>query len=452
MKKLLIILGITVQTVWAQDITGTWSGELSVQGMKLPLVFHITKNGDSYKTTMNSPRQGTGDMPVQETLWQNGELVLRVPALNMTYTAKFINDTLEGTFSQRGLNVPLVLQRGIRESQIRNRPQTPQPPYPFYTEEVEFVNEKEGNRLAGTLFTPDSAKDFPVLVLITGSGAQNRDSEIMEHKPFLVLADYLARRGIGTLRLDDRGIGGSEAGKPEPVSADFAGDIESAVNFLAGKGYHNIGLAGHSEGGAIAPMVAVNNDKVRFMVLLAAPGIRGSKLMEIQMYGLHKVQGMPEALSANIRAGYAHFFKRITKTEGVLSKAEVEEELNRVYTDMVESQRAGMVNGFLSMMSSRWFHYFIRYDPDVYLSRVQIPVLAINGGKDLNVTAKENLAGIRASLTKAGNRNFEIFEPAGLNHLFQTTQTGDPREYAILEETLSPVVLEKVAAWVSALK
>lgn len=453
MKKLIIILLAMAQTVWAQEITGSWSGELAVQGTRLPLVFNISREGDGYKTTMDSPRQGVKDIAIQETRYENGELTISAPSMGLKYTGKLMGEnTLEGTFSQGGMSLPLTFQRGVPPTPApapavpeRKRPQTPQPPYSYYTEDVTFKNEKEGNLLAGTLVAPGENKDAPMLVMITGSGRQNRDSELAGHKPFLVIADYLAKKGIGTLRLDDRGIGGSEAGKPGATSEDFAGDISSAVNFLAAKGYKNIGLIGHSEGGLIAPMVNGMNKKVKFMVLMAGPGIAITDLMVLQTYEVTRAMGAPEPQAKTAAEINTRLYALVNNYKGNDLETEIRAFLKKEIPALTEPQLEASVK----QVTDPWFRYFLAFDPGVYLSKVKVPVLALNGNLDTQVTSKENLEGIRKSLTRAGNKNFEIVPFENLNHLFQTAKTGSVSEYAHIEETIAPAVLEKIGAWVS---
>ncbi len=295
MKKLFLLLLLSVQTVFAQNIIGSWSGELNVQGMKLPLILNISEKDGGLITTLDSPKQGAKGLPVKETRFEKSELTIEAPALGISYKGTLNkNGELEGTFSQNGMSLPLVFKKGLAEAAELKRPQTPKPPYNYFTEDVTLKNETEGNLLAGTIAAPNDSKDIPIMVMITGSGAQNRDEELFGHKPFLVIADYLAQKGIGTFRIDDRGIGGSEKGKDEATSEDFAGDISSAVNFLAARGYKNIGLIGHSEGGMIAPMVGQINNKVKSMILMAGPGIPITELMKLQTYQVSLSSGVTE--------------------------------------------------------------------------------------------------------------------------------------------------------------
>lgn len=367
-------------------------------------------------------------------------LTIEVTNIGLSYKAKLVTpDSLHGDFSQGPLKVKFGMSRSKGEKPLV-RPQTPEGPYAYYTEEVTVKNEVEGNVLAGTLAAPDQSTKHPILVMITGSGAQTRDEELFGHKPFLVIADHLAKQGIATLRLDDRGMGQSEAGKPDATSADYAGDILSAVNFLSKRGYKNIGLLGHSEGGMIAPMV--NSSKVKFMVLLAAPGIPIVELMRAQTYEIGRSQGAPEAMAKRISDTNYKLYQYMNSYKGSDFRADV---LKYLKEEMKDPQAETTIK----QVESEWFRYFIAFDPTSYLKKVKVPVLALNGTKDVQVTAKENLEGLRASLPK--NKKTEILAMEGLNHLFQTAKTGSVMEYGQIEETISPAVLEKIASWIKSL-
>ena len=443
-KYIIGLFLFTFQLFFSQKITGSWYGNLDVQGQKLPLVFHIDKDGNDLKSTFDSPTQGAKGIPIKNTLFENNELKFAAPDLGITFTGKLNAEKIEGTFTQSGLSFPLILTRN-EETTVVNRPQTPKPPFNYNSNDVTFKNEKEGNLLAGTIASPKNfKKNQPILVMITGSGAQDRNEEMFEHKPFLVIADYLAKKGIATLRLDDRGIGGSEKGKEDATSADFATDINSAVNYLVKNGYKNIGLIGHSEGGMIAPMVANTNKKVKFLVLLAAPGIPIIDLTLDQNKKLAESANLPQASIDEVLAIKSKTFTYAKRYEGKDFKADFTKYLQENYPNMSAQERVA----YIAQMSSPWFQYFIKFNPDDYLSKVKIPVLAVDGSLDLQVSAKENLAGIKKSLTKAGNKNFEIVEFEGLNHLFQTATTGNPSEYGQIEETFSLKVLDKISSWI----
>jgi pimeloyl-ACP methyl ester carboxylesterase len=400
MKKILLLLLLTVQTVSGQSIVGSWLGELIGPGVKIPLVLNISEKEGVLRTTLDSPSQSQKGLATKETKFENNELNIDATPLGITYKGKLNEEgVIVGTFFQGGRSAPLNFTR-IEPKVEENRKQTPVPPYNYYTEEVEFKNETEGNLLAGTISAPNQSKDYPVFVMITGSGSQNRDSEIAGHKPFLVIADYLAKNEIGTLRLDDRGVGGSEKGKPEATSADLAGDINSAVNFLADKGYTKIGLIGHSEGGMIAPMVAEGNSKVKFLVLMAGPGIAISEMMPIQMSNLYKGMGFTETMLKQITEGYTKFFGEMKSNYAPISGEAIKDKLEHVHDGLNPDLKKSLISPMVLTFSSDWGRYFISFEPDVYLSKLKIPVLAINGSYDMNVPSKVNLEGMNKSLKK----------------------------------------------------
>ncbi len=447
-KYLIGLFLFTFHFIFSQNITGSWYGNLDVQGQKLPLVFHIGQEGNDLKSTFDSPTQGAKGVPIQKTLFENNELTFNASNLGITFTGKLNTQKIEGIFSQSGMNFPLILTRN-EETTVVNRPQTPKPPFNYNSDDITFKNDTEGNLLAGTLTTPKNFnKKSPILVMITGSGAQDRNEEMFEHKPFLVIADDLAKKGIATLRLDDRGIGGSKKGKENATSADFATDINSAVNYLVKNGYKNIGLIGHSEGGMIAPMVANNNKNVKFLVLLAAPGIPILDLVLDQNKKIAESTNLPQDAIDEVLAIKSKTFNYAHLYNGKDFKIDFTKYLEDNYPKMSEQER----EPFIAQMSSEWFRYFIKFNPEDYLSKVKIPVLALNGSFDMQVSAEENLDGIKKSLTKAGNKNFEIVEFKGLNHLFQTAKTGSPAEYGQIEETFSPKVLNKMSSWILSLK
>jgi hypothetical protein len=365
------------------------------------------------------------------------------------------SDYLKIVFSDKNKIVGFFVQPP--SNAILNRPQTPKSLFDYIIEDVEFKNENQGNLLAGTLSLPKDKKNFPIAILITGSGAQNRDEEIFGHKPFAVIADDFAKKGIATLRLDDRGVGGSGKGKENPSTLDFSTDINSAVNYLAQKGYKNIGLIGHSEGGMIAPMVANENKNVKFMILLAGPGIPIKDLMVTQNYEVGKSQGISEdELQENIK-NLKQIYGFIDQYKG----ADLKTDLAKFETQILEKNEEykkdpkkieEIVNSQVKMITNPWFLYFLKQNPQLQLQKIKIPTLALNGSKDVQVSATENLNGIKNTLTKAGNTNFKTVEIPNLNHLFQTSKTGAVSEYSEIEETFSPTALNLMSDWILKLK
>jgi alpha-beta hydrolase superfamily lysophospholipase len=402
--------------------------------------------------------QGAKGIQIKETIFANNELQIAAPNLNLKFNGHFTGNTIEGTFVQNGGSFPLVLTRKLNENPALKRPQEPKPPFDYPIEEVVFVNPKDKNTLAGTLTLPKNKKDFPVVVLITGSGTQNRDSELFGHKPFAVIADDFAKKGIGVLRLDDRGVGGSGKGTTEDTSANFATDINAAVDFLSARGFKNIGLVGHSEGGIIAPMAAVQNKKVQFVISLAGPGIPIDQMMLLQTQSIAKSQGATTTQIEATSAFNKKIYDYIINYKGTNLQADfqpyIKEEFKRLTQDqgLTETQIDEFVAQQIRSVTSPWYVYFLKFNPDLYWSKIKIPVLALNGSLDLQVKATENLAGIQASLVKAGNKKATIKELTGLNHLFQEAKTGSTAEYSTIEQTIAPVVLDTMSNWILGLK
>lgn len=441
---------LTAQT----GITGTWNGVLDFQGMQqLRIVFHIQENNGVYTATMDSPDQGATGIPTQGVSYEHPNLSVDMSALGAKYTGTVAEDfsAIKGTFSQAGMNLELNLGRAEVEMEAPKRPQEPQPPFPYYEEKVTFNNKAAGVTLAGTLTLPSKKGKYPVVVLVSGSGPQNRDEELLGHKPFLVLADHLTRQGIGVLRYDDRGVAESTGDFSAATSADFAADALAAVEYLKkrkGVNKKQIGIVGHSEGGLIAPICAAQSKDVAFIVLLAGPGVDGEEILVKQIADIERAQGISEEkIQADLRKS-RQVYRRI-KTEQDTSRlrlklsAMLESEMGE-QTENTKEQIKREVDQYLSP----WFRHFVQYDPRTSLEKVKCPVLAINGEKDLQVDPKINLEAIEAALKKAGNTRYVVKELAGLNHLFQTSETGSPMEYNKIEETFSPAALKIVSDWI----
>ena len=440
----------------AQDITGQWNGVLTVQGTSLRIVFHINKTGEGYTSTMDSPDQGAAGIPVTATTFDGSKLSMTIKNLGASYEGEFKADSIEGIFKQSGLSLPMTLTRTAREPKPSVRTQEPKPPYPYISEDITFENKTAGIALAGTLTMPSTGGNFTAVVLITGSGPQNRNEEIMGHKPFLVIADYLTRRGIAVLRYDDRGVAKSTGNFSAATTADFAADAESAVAWLKTRKEINpakIGLMGHSEGGMIAPLIAARSNGVGFVVMLAGTGVRGDALLLSQEEALYRASGMSENRLAEILKINAKVFDRIINTNESVSLKEITDFMTGMKTGIEAAIPDGTnaddyIKQFAADVSSPWMQYFIRYDPAPALEAVKCPVLAVNGGKDMQVPAKENLAAISKALEKGGNQKVTVKEYPGLNHLFQECDTGLPAEYAAISETFSPEVLRDLADWI----
>ena len=436
---------------------GAWQGILKVSGIELRIVFKISRGPEDILTaTMDSPDQGAKDIPVDEVIFENGSLRLEIKSAMIVFEGKLKDDDLsiEGELRQSGQSFPLVLKRVDEPAQVR-RPQEPKKPYPYEEEEVVYENKEAAVKLAGTLTIPGQEGPFPAALLISGSGPQDRDETLLGHHPFLVLADYLTRLGIAVLRVDDRGVGKSGGDFTQATSEDFASDVLAGLEYLKSREEINpkqIGLIGHSEGGIIAPMVAVQSSDVAFIILMAGTGLIGEEILYLQGELILRAEGASDEPIARNRSLQEQMFI-VVKEEKDNSVAEkrVRAILQDAMPEVSEEQRKGAeaaVEAQIQWVLSPWFRHFLAYDPKPTLMKVKCPVLAINGQKDVQVPPKENLAAIEEALKAGGNNDYTIKELSGLNHLFQTAQTGAISEYARIEETISPTALKIMGDWI----
>ena len=448
-------------TAAAQSVTGRWVGKLQVSGGQLTLVLRIQEvEGGKLSAFMDSPDQGAYDIPCDSVVYSAPHLKVIISSIGARYEATLDGETLRGQFMQGGLSLPLVLTPSAEEDRSVLRPQEPKEPYPYQVEEVRFVNPISGDTLAGTLTMPTSPGPHRAVVMISGSGAQDRDETIMNHRPFLVWADALTRLGIAVLRYDDRGVGASTGDFSEATTTDFSRDAEAAVDYLRSRkeiDNRRIGLIGHSEGGIIAPMVATRRpDDVSFIVLLAASGVRGDSILLLQNKMISRRSNLPdsvrEASAALNRSLFAMLVPPTSDEEALRqSMAEV---LRKAFMDgsvaspMPHEEIELAISQLIEQLTTPWMREFLRYDPAPTLSRVLCPALAIQGSEDVHVPVAENLPAIRKALTLHGNKEVTIKEFPGLNHLFQHGQTGLPNEYRQIRETVSPEVLQFVGEWI----
>lgn len=433
----------------AQEITGTWSGELSVQNVKLPIAFRISYVDNSYKAVMDSPEQGAIGLPVESVKYDCGVLSLSMPSLNMTLSGMVRGTTLTAMFRQGNLQIPIVLVRSDESAEVR-RPQEPRAPYPYRVEEVSFASLSQGVNLQGTLTLPTKEGKYPAVVLVTGSGTQNRDEEIMGHKPFKVIADYLTRRGVVILRYDDREFTTKQyAGA---TSRDYANDALGGVAYL--KSLPNvdsqkIGIIGHSEGGTIAFMCAAQSEDVDFIVSLAGMAVSGEKCLLEQNRRSIAATGLPEDLQQRVLEAVRMSFSRVKSDELTTLKTSAQSIVDEIISksgagDAPLQIKQGLVKTF--EQTTEWMKYFISYDPMQDIAKIKCNVLALNGGRDVQVLADDNLSVLAEAKNLAGRVTIKRYEE--LNHLFQPCKTGDVSEYASIEQTISEQVLEDVAAWV----
>lgn len=460
MKKIILFLlaGFISLSAFAQNITGQWNGALKVQGMQLRLVFHVEKTADGFSAKMDSPDQGAKGISCNETTFADNKLTIKITSLGASYEGTLQGDSIQGTFTQMGMKLPLNLKRAEIKKVELKRPQEPKPPFSYYREEVKFLNEEAGVTLAGTLTLPDKKGKFPVVVLISGSGPQDRNEELMGHKPFLVIADYLTRNGIGVLRYDDRGTAQSTGEFGTATTFDFADDAEAAVEFLLKRKDINkkkIGLMGHSEGGVIAPIVASRNKKVTNIVLLAGTGVRGDKLLLMQQRAISLASGIPEtAIAENEKLNKSLFEEIINSADTLGLKTRLSTVLEKSINEnaslkaaLSPEQQIDLVKNTAEQLLTPWMYEFIKYDPFPALKNVKCPTLALNGSNDLQVPARENLAAIEKAFRESGNKKLTTIELPGLNHLFQESETGLPTDYASIEQTFSPKALEEILKW-----
>ena len=443
-----------------KKVEGTWSGVLKVQGMELTLVFNIKVNDlDSVIVTIDSPDQGVKDIPTSSVILTKDSLTVKSKALKGSFRGAFNADYTASTgfWKQSGMTFPLEIKHSDKKF-ARNRPQEPQPPYPYEETEVVFKNPTAGNSLAGTLTIPNSKKGvFPAAILITGSGPQNRNEEIMGHKPFLVLADYLTRHGIAVLRYDDRGIGKSNGDFQSATTSDFATDASAAFDFLKsqnGIDTSHIGLIGHSEGGMIAPMVASERNDVGFIVLLAGPGLTGEQILHMQSALIAKADSANDKDIETVKKLNSDIYTILKKNSDNTKASEKITKVIHSYNKKLSPEKKEdnlsdkEIEVQIQTLTSPWFRYFLTFDPAYYLTKVTCPLFALNGSLDLQVPSKENLNAIERAMIFGGNSHYTIEEVQGVNHLFQTAKTGAPSEYSKIEETISPLVLEKITDWI----
>lgn len=451
-------------------LVGSWQGSLQIGSVSLRIVFNVELKDGVLRATMDSPDQGAKGIPVSKITLADSVAVFEVKAISGVFEGRLSTDgsSLSGILKQGGGALSLTLQRSanspaaptpgaaLSSLSAPSRTQEPLAPYPYDAIDLEFLNDKAGIRLAGTLTVPRGQGPFPAIILVTGSGAQNRDEEILGHKPFLVIADYLARRGIAALRYDDRGVGGSGGSFSAATTFDFTDDVIAALSFLRSRSEidpKRIGIVGHSEGGIVAAIAASRNSSLSFIVMLAGPGVRGDRLLIMQNEALARASGADAAQLAEAKSLNGALYEIAMKNVPV---ADAKREIIAFLKSKANGTASGDDGNALDAEAERiagqllnpWMQGFLSIDPALYLSSVKIPVLAMIGSKDLQVPAEENLLAIETALNKAGNDRFKLIRLEGLNHLFQHATTGRPDEYASIEETFAPEALAAMGDWV----
>lgn len=467
MKKIFfgffIAIVLLSQSLYGQ-ITNSWLGVLEFKGAKFEIVLHIKQAGEGIYTKMDIPAQNVIGLAAESSTYTNGLYTADFTAALIKIEG-YINEDglLDAHFLQGGYDIPIKfkVENDFNAVPRLKKAQDPQEPFDYTIKEVQFKNEKDNVSLAGTLTLPKNIDNPPIAIMISGSGQQNRDSELFGHKPFWIIADDFAKKGIGVLRYDDRGMGNSEAGPDlnAKTTGDFALDAEAALDYLISLGYSKIGFIGHSEGGYIAPLIAKNRKKdVKFVIMMAGLGIPGDSLLAIQTYYSSIAEGIPDSI-ANYNRRFTRTMAKFVKSyKGNKLPTALENKIiayldkDTVSQSISEEERTTIVNNTVWNMSSPYIQYFVRADPYPILKKVKCPVLALNGTKDVQVPAAENLSRIEKALKKGRNKNYEIVYLAGLNHLFQPASTGAISEYATISMSIDPEVLNIMSKWILDLK
>ncbi len=441
-----------------------WLGTLRVGAIELRIVFNVRQDSvDGYHATLDSPDQGATGIPVDQVVHRADSVIMTVPVVGGRFVGTLAEDggSIEGQWSQGGQSLPLELSR-VDAAPIVDRPQEPKPPFPYREEEVRIPNEEAGIELAGTLTLPEGEGPHPAVVLVSGSGPQDRDEALMGHRPFFVLADYLTRRGIAVLRHDDRGVAESTGDFATATTVDFASDARAAVAFLQARAdidAEKVGLIGHSEGGLSGPMAALEAPKdVAFLVLLAPPGISGDQILYLQDSLMAHAAGVSDDFIRIARERKDQLFPVIRAIEDPEARADSLWAVMRsfelgpeemAYYDSTGTALEQLLEQQVSMMSTAWFRFFLTYDPAPALRKLDVPVLALIGDKDLQVPAAQNIPALESALAASGSDDYLVLELPGLNHLFQHAETGHISEYSRIEETFAPEALEIIGDWIT---
>lgn len=454
----------------AQQPTENWSGLLNAGGQKIELILHLLPAADkTYTSTWDVPLQKAKGIPSSKTEWNNNQLSIEIKMIGGSYigTLNATGDTIQGTWTQSGMNFPLNLTP-FKEGQaafVPMKPQTPKAPFAYGTKE--FVYEGVHTQLSygATLTYPNDNGKHPLIILITGSGRQDRDETIFDHKPFAVLADRLTKKGFVVLRVDDRGAGKSTGDFSQSTTADFALDVEEHINYaktLSMVDSTKIGLLGHSEGGLIAPMVAARNKSVAFVILMAGPGVPITELMASQNEMVLQSAGIAKAAIDAYLPLYKQIMQACIQASDKAAAIAKVNELTKVWFEKTDKNFVKATTNITSeadiqkfatamaeTLSTNWWKFFAAYNPQPVLQKLKCPVLAINGSADIQVPAIPNLKGIETELKKGGNKHLTVKQFEGLNHLFQKCTKCTVTEYGELATTIEPEVLETIGDWLT---
>jgi uncharacterized protein len=431
---------------------GVWQGAMEGNGMRLRFQLHVSHDDQKQLVAaLDSPDQGVSGLPAIKVSQKDATFHFEIPVVSGVYDGMLnaAKTSITGSWTQNGGEQKLDFQRSNQLLELL-RPQNPVKPYPYKEEEITFSNGKAKISLAGTLTLPPGPGPFPAAILLSGSGPHDRDESLVGHRPFLVLADHLTRKGIAVLRYDKRGNGKSTGDYANATTEDFAADAEAALAYMKSRKEldpQKIGLIGHSEGGIIAPMVAAHSQTVAWIVLLAGPGLKGEDVLLLQSELILRTAGVNDGEVARTLAFNKQTYAFVRQEK---DPAALEAKLN----DLVQSTSTGAalppaaVQAQVRMLVSPWFRFYLDYDPVPALQKAICPLLALNGEKDLQVPPKQNLSKIEKALQDGANKDFQTTELPGLNHLFQHCPTGSPTEYGGIQETMAPEALNAISDWV----
>ncbi len=430
---------------------GDWTGELHIGSMKLTLVLHIVEDPfGKISATLDCVEQNAFGIPIDFFSFKDSKCIFQVSSLQARFEGECQKEenVISGVFYQSGLSLPITFQQGLSKK--------PNLSSAYIEKEVSYKNPSAPDvTLSGTLTLPKGTGPFPTVLLIAGSGVQDRNEQMYGHKPFLVLADHLTRQNIGVLRVDKRGCGKSTGNYALATTEDLATDALAGISYLKSLetvDSTQIGLIGHSEGGLIASMLAAESNDVAFIVLLAAPGVTGEKILLKQGTLVQQLENVPEkyiALENQLRLDMFAILKQ--DADIVTAEKKLQQACKKYLNSMPNVRKKELeqtLNASIQQMNTPWFRFFLTFDPVSVLQQVKIPVLALNGALDKQVDPKQNLTSITKALEKAGNKEYTIVELPHLNHLFQTSVTGSPSEYPIIEETISPKALHCITDWI----
>lgn len=446
---LILAVMVSLVAVAQQAATVSWSGELTAGGQKLGICFNVITDADgACSCTMDVPAQSVKGLPVRLLSTSTDSLHVSIPMLMASYRgAKVSPSSIEGVFVQYGMSFPLNLTSGTL---VINRPQTPVGPFDYVTEEVTFENVAEGAVLSGTLTYPVgydalSPKDVPVVIMVTGSGAQNRDEELFDHRPFLVIADHLARNGIASLRYDDRGVGRSTGNIDNTTTENNLTDAEAGVACLRNMGkFGKVGVLGHSEGGTIAFMMGANG-MVDFLVSLAGTAISGLDVIVGQNAAMLQLNGLPQEYIDNYCKALRFIYTdRVAQVAVDDAEMYIDEICSKNELDLPYAARENLAKCVTA--GGAWFTWFLGYDPAQAIRKIECPVMALNGTLDMQVLCDDNMPVVCNTLPE--NKKHLIKEYEGLNHLFQHCTPATALSYGMIEETIAPQVLDDIVQWI----